>query len=310
MARWLVALAVVVLLIFGIVRVAAALVTRPPHQHQPRSAKIVDRTSTSRSSRHTQHRRIKDRHTKPTIAKPHHHPSKASTKHHHGGPCPARSRVLSGVYHPERLIVLDACKHASGVVTDLREEEDGDLHVLVQLDHAFRALVNHENRVQQHGWLVVELTPRDHAHLPSPYIGQHIGLMGAWVLDTDHGWKELHPVWQEILDGHVYRSGPWAGGSPPYNRSTDALAGCRTARGRHCVGYGGVRAFSSDGDNEGGGGGKCTPGYSVCLTPASDYDCVGGGGDGPEYVQGTIKVTGSDPYNLDTDGDGKACEAS
>jgi hypothetical protein len=54
-------------------------------------------------------------------------------------------------------------------------------------------------------------------------------------------------------------------------------------------------------------GGNCTPGYSPCLAPAEDYDCAGGGGNGPEYVYGTVYVTGSDPYDLDSDGDGVAC---
>jgi hypothetical protein len=57
------------------------------------------------------------------------------------------------------------------------------------------------------------------------------------------------------------------------------------------------------------GGGNCTPGYDPCLPPASDYDCAGGEGDGPEYATGPIRVTGSDPYGLDADGDGVACEA-
>lgn len=52
---------------------------------------------------------------------------------------------------------------------------------------------------------------------------------------------------------------------------------------------------------------NCTPGYSPCLTPASDYDCAGGSGDGPKYT-GYVTVTGSDPYDLDADGDGVACE--
>lgn len=50
-------------------------------------------------------------------------------------------------------------------------------------------------------------------------------------------------------------------------------------------------------------------GYSPCLPPAPDYDCAGGGGDGPQYAQGPIRVTGSDPYELDSEGDGIACEA-
>jgi resuscitation-promoting factor RpfB len=52
---------------------------------------------------------------------------------------------------------------------------------------------------------------------------------------------------------------------------------------------------------------NCTPGYSPCLPPASDYDCAGGTGDGPEYT-GPIRVTGSDPYGLDSDNDGYGCE--
>jgi hypothetical protein len=53
---------------------------------------------------------------------------------------------------------------------------------------------------------------------------------------------------------------------------------------------------------------NCAAGYSPCLPPASDYDCAGGSGDGPAYASGPIYVTGSDPYGLDSDGDGVACE--
>lgn len=53
---------------------------------------------------------------------------------------------------------------------------------------------------------------------------------------------------------------------------------------------------------------NCTPGYSPCLPPASDYDCAGGSGDGPKYVYGTVRVTGYDPYGLDADNDGYGCE--
>lgn len=54
---------------------------------------------------------------------------------------------------------------------------------------------------------------------------------------------------------------------------------------------------------------NCTAGYKPCLTPASDYDCAGGSGDGPGYAYGPIYITGSDPYDLDSDGDGVACES-
>jgi hypothetical protein len=54
---------------------------------------------------------------------------------------------------------------------------------------------------------------------------------------------------------------------------------------------------------------ECDPNYSgACLDPyASDYDCAGGSGDGPEYT-GPVTVVGEDHYGLDADGDGHGCE--
>jgi endonuclease YncB( thermonuclease family) len=49
-------------------------------------------------------------------------------------------------------------------------------------------------------------------------------------------------------------------------------------------------------------------GYDPCLPPGPDVDCAGGSGDGPRYV-GPVTVTGSDPYGLDSDGDGRGCES-
>lgn len=53
---------------------------------------------------------------------------------------------------------------------------------------------------------------------------------------------------------------------------------------------------------------ECNPNYSGCLDPyASDYDCAGGSGDGPNYT-GTVEVIGYDEYGLDDDGDGIGCD--
>jgi hypothetical protein len=54
-------------------------------------------------------------------------------------------------------------------------------------------------------------------------------------------------------------------------------------------------------------GSNCTPGYDPCIPPGSDVDCAGGSGNGPRYVQGPVRVTGDDPYRLDSDGDGIGC---
>ncbi len=42
----------------------------------------------------------------------------------------------------------------------------------------------------------------------------------------------------------------------------------------------------------------------------SDYDCSGGSGNGPAYTEPGVvyRVTGSDPYGLDSNGDGHGCE--
>jgi hypothetical protein len=51
----------------------------------------------------------------------------------------------------------------------------------------------------------------------------------------------------------------------------------------------------------------CTPGYSPCLPPPGDYDCEGGGGNGP-YFTGRVEVTGPDIYRLDADDNGIGCQ--
>ncbi|MFI5833891.1 G5 domain-containing protein [Micromonospora sp. NPDC051300] len=54
---------------------------------------------------------------------------------------------------------------------------------------------------------------------------------------------------------------------------------------------------------------RCDPNYSgACVPVASDVDCSGGSGNGPAYVDGPVRVIGSDIYDLDRDGDGVGCD--
>ena len=57
--------------------------------------------------------------------------------------------------------------------------------------------------------------------------------------------------------------------------------------------------------------GNCHPSYEgECLKVGiGDYDCAGGSGNGPNYVEGTVRVVGPDEFDLDGDGDGWGCEA-
>ncbi|WP_243697045.1 G5 domain-containing protein [Labedella endophytica] len=55
--------------------------------------------------------------------------------------------------------------------------------------------------------------------------------------------------------------------------------------------------------------GDCDSNYSgACVPIASDVDCAGGSGNGPAYVDGPVRIVGSDIYDLDRDGDGIACD--
>jgi hypothetical protein len=66
---------------------------------------------------------------------------------------------------------------------------------------------------------------------------------------------------------------------------------------------------SSEPDINGGdAGGEHCQGYDPCISPGGDVDCAAGSGDGPRYVDGPVYVGGFDPYDLDRDGDGVACE--
>lgn len=55
---------------------------------------------------------------------------------------------------------------------------------------------------------------------------------------------------------------------------------------------------------------NCHPSYVGACVPntGQDVDCAGGSGNGPLYARGPFRVIGPDPFDLDRDGDGIACE--
>jgi hypothetical protein len=137
------------------------------------------------------------------------------------------------VYHPDRLLVISACKTVSGVIRSITHESDGDYHFDLALDPAFAKLINQGNVSGQHGWLVAEIVPADEpgctrgkppkpvsgtydygsctgADLTTPPIGTHVSVTGPYVLDQVHGWMEIHPVWRIVR----LSSAPTATGAP------------------------------------------------------------------------------------------------
>jgi hypothetical protein len=115
------------------------------------------------------------------------------------------------VWRPARLQLLHPCVRAAGIVMELdATEPDGDLHMHLQLDPAFQALLTVGN---QKGYLIVEAicqtTPvliealRICASDPDPYpgplpdIGDHVWVEGRYVLDLGHNSQaELHPLYR------------------------------------------------------------------------------------------------------------------
>lgn len=133
---------------------------------------------------------------------------------------------LAGVYLPSRLYVKKSCVTVSGTVDCLRHEDDGDIHIKLRVDAAYRRLLTPANAFQQcpgHSGphLVVEIIPQ-HGHLPfltnsatlggfqtpaAPAVGQHVTVTGPYVLDSNAlhdllvpgrnvaNWAEIHPAW-------------------------------------------------------------------------------------------------------------------
>jgi hypothetical protein len=117
------------------------------------------------------------------------------------------------VYNPGRLRVMAACLHVTGVVAAVRNEADGDLHILLHLDPEFANLLRPANQGEELGDLVIEpvcvkavtqadavaACASDHDPFagPLPSVGQHMWMEGRYVLDLEHGsWSELHPLYR------------------------------------------------------------------------------------------------------------------
>ena len=113
------------------------------------------------------------------------------------------------VYNPARLVVISECTAASGVISDPRPDDDGDMHADLILDPAQASMVNKRNLKKKNGGLVIEIVcsvqPKApvaaiqacqgyHATLRMPAAGAHVRVTGTHVNDSHNGWLEIHPV--------------------------------------------------------------------------------------------------------------------
>lgn len=113
------------------------------------------------------------------------------------------------VYNPQRLHRIEDCKTVTGTVAAIKKEADGDYHIRLTLDSLFSNMINQKNIDGQHGDLVLEpvcqnkITQADAVDACNgftyqvyiPKVGEHVKVLGDYVLDSEHGWNELHPVY-------------------------------------------------------------------------------------------------------------------
>ena len=111
--------------------------------------------------------------------------------------------VLEDVYDPERLNVLSSCEEVIGIVEDSETAHDGDYKMYLEVENAYKNLLNEENDAKTDGLLVIEIIPEDQdsSMVEIPKDGDRVRVVGAWVTDEGAGgWNEIHPAWiVEIL---------------------------------------------------------------------------------------------------------------
>ncbi len=129
--------------------------------------------------------------------------------------CSDAASIKDHVYNPQRLQTFKECISVSGVVDAVIREADGDFHVRLRLDPDYSNLTNNVNDQNQYGDLIVEIIcaiPVSQADAVAscqsytnsiliPDVGQHIVVSGPYVLDRDHGWMEIHPVYTLTISG-------------------------------------------------------------------------------------------------------------
>jgi len=114
------------------------------------------------------------------------------------------------VYLPARLKITQDCETVTGVVMQQYSNDDGDIGIRVAVDPPYARLLNNGNRTNLNGWLQTEaicqtrfganaLEPQRacgdfKGTVPVPQVGARVVVTGTYVLDSNHGWMELHPI--------------------------------------------------------------------------------------------------------------------
>ena len=160
---------------------------------------------------------------------------------------------LANVYHPYRLQVRTACMTVTGAVAYVRSEDDGDVHLNLELPAGESYLLDQDNYSHEDGQLVAEIVPADQpgctrgqplplpptayrsnsysygtctgADIATPSMGSQVRITGPYVLDSDHGWMEIHPVWSVTVLAAGTSPPPASSAPPPESDTAPAQSG-------------------------------------------------------------------------------------
>ena len=131
---------------------------------------------------------------------------------------PCRARPLAGAYSADRLTLLSRCRAIVGTVREPFRNGDGDNSFNLAPDPTYASMLNATNRAE--GGLHIEIVPADQpgcvrghpavvagfdrpdlgictgVSVRFPVAGEHVRVVGAYVLDDGNHWFEIHPAWQ------------------------------------------------------------------------------------------------------------------
>lgn len=118
------------------------------------------------------------------------------------------AQLWEHVYRKARLHIVEGCIVVTGTIRHIKREADGDDHIQLAVDPEFSKLLNERNKTAQGDTLILEpicqgpVTQEDaeatchdfHSPVDIPRAGAKVRVVGSYVLDTQEGWMEIHPV--------------------------------------------------------------------------------------------------------------------
>ncbi len=119
-----------------------------------------------------------------------------------------KTTLWKQVYNPSRLEIIDSCITVTGIIEASKSEDDGDQHLLLKLDAGQEDLLNKRNLKKKMDNLVLEVVCANKTkdkkakkackgyinNIQLQPIGTHVKITGSYVIDSNNGWAEIHPV--------------------------------------------------------------------------------------------------------------------